>query len=83
VGVLAPQHDQGREHEHIARAVAEIVSAIITEKKCARLPFVIRNTQMTKTEPITPDMRLTVMGVPTRENLLIQDGAAPSSAAIA
>ena len=64
-------------------AVEEIASAIITEKKSARLPLVIRNTNRTNAEPITPDMRLTVMGVPKLPNLPIHHGAAPSSAEMA
>jgi DNA invertase Pin-like site-specific DNA recombinase len=43
--------------------VVEITSAIITEKKSARLPLVMRNTKNTNAEPMTPEAMLTAIGV--------------------
>lgn len=63
--------------------MVEITSEIITEKKLARLPLVIKNTKNTNAEPMSPDMRLTAIGVPKFANLPIQAGAAPSRAAMA
>jgi len=63
--------------------VVEITSAIMTEKKLARLPLVMRNTKSTKADPMMPDIRLTAIGVPTLANRPIHAGAAPSSAAMA
>ena len=48
--------------------MVEITSEIITAKKLARLPLVMRNTKKTKAEAMSPDRMLTVTGVPTLEN---------------
>jgi hypothetical protein len=66
-----------------ASPVVEITSAIITEKKFARLPLVMRKTRKTNTEAMTPETMLTAIGVPTLAKRPIQARAVPSSAAMA
>src|SRR6202453_510095 len=64
-------------------AVEEIVSDSMIEKKLARLPLVATKTITHMTEATTPELRFTAIGVPKLVNLPIQDGAAPSRAAMA